>query len=116
LWGGYGITKTPDRERAIFFVSYIHFVAPRNTRYYLNINLDIESTSASLVHPRSSMSPWLHRPNKPRRSDRIKKLDAVSYVETSLYTRAAVSKKAPAMKASIRTTLANKTPAKKDST
>jgi hypothetical protein len=42
-----------------------------------------------------------------------KKLDAVSYVETSLYTRAAVSKKVPAMKASIRTTLANKTPAKK---
>jgi hypothetical protein len=61
------------------------------------------------------MSPWLHRPNKPRRSDRIKKLDAGSYVETSLYTRAAVSKKAPAMKASIRTTLANKTPAQKDS-
>jgi hypothetical protein len=51
--------------------------------------------------------------NKPRRSDRIKKLDVVSYVETRLYTRAAVVKKAPAKKASIKTTPAKKTPAKK---
>jgi len=41
LWGGHGVTKTPDMEKAIFFVSYIHFVAPRYTRYYLKFNLDI---------------------------------------------------------------------------
>lgn len=57
------------------------------------------------------MAPQTKQAEKVRPNQ--KKLDAVSYVETSLYTRAAVSKKVPAMKASIRTTLANKTPAKK---
>jgi hypothetical protein len=55
----------------------------------------------------------LQTKNKPRRSDRIKKLDVVSYVETRLYTRAAVVKNATAKKASIKTTPAKKTPAKK---
>jgi hypothetical protein len=55
----------------------------------------------------------LQTKNKPRRSDRIKKLDVVSYVETRLYTRAAVVKNAPAKQASIKTTPAKKTPAKK---